>query len=104
MHHMMTMALIFLAYIVNLLRFGTMWMAMFDIRCVGRMHACMGCDARMVRAAPLHACEDACLCVHARCAVVLRHHVDGHDDIRWAGRTRMLGERCMHAAHCMHGV
>jgi ceramide synthetase len=31
-HHIATMALISLSYRINLLRYGTMWMALFDLR------------------------------------------------------------------------
>ena len=35
LHHMLTMTLISVAYHVNLVRYGVMWMALFDLRCVG---------------------------------------------------------------------
>ncbi len=33
-HHVATLALISLSYRINLLRYGTMWMALFDLRWV----------------------------------------------------------------------
>ena len=32
-HHVLTMLLIFLAYLSNLIRYGTMWLTLFDLRC-----------------------------------------------------------------------